>query len=193
MNIPNQITLARLPILFLVCSMLFADRPYFATFSLIGFFIGCFTDWLDGFVARTWAMSSTFGAYLDAVVDKIFVVGMFMTMIVKGIMPSWTLFCLLLIITREFLITALRSIAATKHVVIAAETGGKWKTIAQMASQIILLSWNCFTRDHPNVFSESGLKNLHNIGITLFCISAFLTLTSGIRYLVTYKAVFRDC
>ena len=191
-NLPNQITLARLPILFIVCWLLFSERHQTATFAVILFFLGCFTDWLDGFVARMWNMSSPFGAYLDAVVDKIFVIGMFMTMIVKGIMPNWTVFLMLLIISREFLITALRSVAATKHVVIAAETGGKWKTIAQMASQIILLAWNCFAKDHPHAFSETGLKHLHAIGISLFCIAAFLTLTSGVKYLCKYRAVIRD-
>ena len=193
MNIPNKITISRIPLLFFVCWLLYTDRRFAPTFAVGFFFLGCFTDWLDGFVARTWHMSSTFGAYLDAVVDKIYVIGIFTTMIVKGIMPNWSTFLMLLILTREFLITALRSIAAAQHVVITAETGGKWKTITQMAAQIVLVAWNCFSKDHPNAFSQATLDHLHVIGMTLFCISSFLTLTSGLRYIYTYRVVLKDC
>jgi CDP-diacylglycerol--glycerol-3-phosphate 3-phosphatidyltransferase len=106
-----------------------------STMAFILFVIGAITDWADGYVARKQGLVSNFGKLMDALTDKVFMVGLFITMVVLGELPGlWSLFLLLLILSREFLITGLRLVAASSGIILAAEKSGKHKTVSQIVS-----------------------------------------------------------
>ena len=193
MNLANAITLSRLPLLFIIVGFLYAQKTkYSATIATILFFIGAWTDWLDGFLARRMKKTSSLGAFADAVTDKIFMIGIFITMLLLNIVPHWTLFFIILILLREFLITALRAVAATKSIVIAAEKAGKLKTVIQMVSTITLLCWFTLQKDYPDFLDDDFMDVLHKIGIVLFCIATFMTAMSGVKYIIEYRSVLVD-
>lgn len=192
MNIPNAITLSRIPMLFVIVGLLYTTKAHTATIAWILFAFSAFTDWLDGFLARKLKTTSPLGAFIDAVVDKIFMIGIFITMLYNRIIPHWTIVLITLIVLREFLITAFRSVAATKNIVIAAELGGKLKTIVQMVSTFILLGWYAFRQDHPGIFSDEEMNKIQMFGLALFTFSTVMTIYSGASYLIRYKSVLSD-
>ncbi|EAY22223.1 CDP-diacylglycerol--glycerol-3-phosphate 3-phosphatidyltransferase protein, putative [Trichomonas vaginalis G3] len=191
-NIANAITLSRIPMLFMIVAFLYSKKPYSATIATIIFFFGAWTDWLDGYLARKLHICSSLGAFVDAVTDKIFMIGLFITMLLLNIVPHWTLFFIILILLREFLITALRAVAATRSIVIAAEKAGKIKTVIQMISSITLLIWFTLIKDYPDLVSSKILDYLHKLGIALFAIATFMTAFSGVKYIIDYRQVLAD-
>ena len=113
-------------------------------------------------------------------------------MLLLNIVPHWTLFFIILILLREFLITALRAVAATRSIVIAAEKAGKIKTVIQMISSITLLIWFTLIKDYPDLVSSKILDYLHKLGIALFAIATFMTAFSGVKYIIDYRQVLAD-
>ena len=98
-----------------------ADDPLRGASSgaFILFILGALTDWADGYVARQQGLVSNFGKLMDALTDKVFMVGLFIALLVLGVLPQvWALPLLLLILSREFLITGLRLVAASSGVVL---------------------------------------------------------------------------
>ena len=128
MNLPNLLTLSRIPILFGVVGFLYLPFLGASSLAFVLFIIGALTDWADGYYARKQGLVSNFGKLMDALTDKVFMVGLFISLLVIGILPEWTLPLLLLILSREFLITGLRLVAASEGVVLAAEKSVKHKT-----------------------------------------------------------------
>ena len=155
MNLPNLLTLSRIPIIFGVVALLYLPMTGASTMAFILFVIGAITDWADGYVARKQGLVSNFGKLMDALTDKVFMVGLFITMVVLGELPGlWSLFLLLLILSREFLITGLRLVAASSGIILAAEKSGKHKTVSQIVSAILLLLAIAIRKDFPNLFPE---------------------------------------
>lgn len=192
MNIANAVTLSRIPLLFIIVALLYSRLNYTSTIALILFAIGAFTDWLDGYLARKLKLTSSLGAFIDAVTDKIFMIGIFITMLLLHVVPHWTLFLIIMILLREFLITALRAVAATKSVVISAESAGKIKTVIQMISTILLLVWYTIKIDYPTFITGEKLESIHTIGVILFIIATFMTAFSGVKYIIKYSSVLVD-
>lgn len=126
-NIPNIISLSRIPILFVIVALLYLPTRGAATIALVLFIIGAISDWLDGYLARKYNMVSNFGKMIDTLTDKIFVIGLFVALLARAFFPEGSVFLILLIIGREFMITGLRLIAASKGLVLAAEKEEKLK------------------------------------------------------------------
>jgi len=120
-NLPNLLTLSRIPILFGIVALLYAPFPGARTLAFLLFIIGALTDWADGYFARKQGLVSNFGKLMDALTDKVFMVGLFVALLAADKLPAWTLPLLLLILSREFLITGLRLVAASWGIVLAAE------------------------------------------------------------------------
>jgi CDP-diacylglycerol--glycerol-3-phosphate 3-phosphatidyltransferase len=134
MNIPNQLTLARfvLTMVFIVLASLPRDITDNLLHCKIGFaiaFIAGFTDFLDGYLARKFNLITDFGKLMDPLADKIFTVSCFVVLVEFGAVPAWI--CIILL-TREFAVTGLRTMGAGKGQVIAAGGLGKIKTLLQM-------------------------------------------------------------
>ncbi len=195
MNLPNLLTLSRIPIIFGVVALLYLPMTGASTMAFILFVIGAITDWADGYVARKQGLVSNFGKLMDALTDKVFMVGLFITMVVLGELPGlWSLFLLLLILSREFLITGLRLVAASSGIILAAEKSGKHKTVSQIVSAILLLLAIAIRKDFPTLFPEifgySFNAILHWAGVLFFVLAAVLTVSSGTVYMIKYWSVF---
>src|SRR5690625_3195674 len=118
MNLPNLLTLSRIIFLFLIVTLMAMNWPGAATLAFLFFLIAAITDWADGFVARKWKLVSNFGKLMDALTDKILMVGLFVALTVLGYFEGWellALFCVLLILCREFFITGLRLVARSEE------------------------------------------------------------------------------
>jgi CDP-diacylglycerol--glycerol-3-phosphate 3-phosphatidyltransferase len=128
-----------------------------------------FTDAVDGFVARKFNAVTTFGKYIDPLADKVLVITALIGLVELRTVSSVPV---MIIVAREFAVTAWRLAAANKGIVIAADIFGKWKTAAQMLAVLFLiLSWP--------------------YGNTLLWISVVLTVYSGAEYIIrTWKGVF---
>lgn len=158
-----------------------------ATLAFVLFLVAAFTDFLDGWAARRFNQVSDLGKFLDALTDKILTLGLFVTLLAMKILPAWTLLLLLFMLTREFLVTGLRMVAAGRGVVLAAEKSGKWKTAVQMLCLAILLFTQMLLYEFPSLLS-SGAWNLVYLygGVGTFCVAAALTIFSGVIYLSRY-------
>ena len=140
MNLPNLLTLARILLvpIFVVVYIVPGPSTYLIASAL--FALAAFTDWLDGYLARRFNLVSNFGKLMDALTDKILIVGMYVALLAANLVPSWTIILVLLVVCREFAITGLRLVAASKGSVLAAEKSGKHKTLLQIISISVLLA-----------------------------------------------------
>jgi CDP-diacylglycerol--glycerol-3-phosphate 3-phosphatidyltransferase len=137
MNLPNKITIARIVMVFIflvICNVdvLIQDAYWRTVWRIVGFIfiiIAALTDIVDGYIARKYNMVTDFGKLMDPLADKIFMVTAFIMLVHKQLLPGWVA---VVILSREFLVTGLRLLAANKGVVISADITGKIKTFIQM-------------------------------------------------------------
>lgn len=193
MNLANILTLSRIPMMFIIVALMYMAWPGAATLAFVLFVVAGVTDWLDGLVARRQGLVSTFGILMDALTDKVLMLGL---MIALVDLDKVSIFLVLLILGREFLITGMRLVAATKGVVVAAERGGKLKTLTQIISIGAFLFGDMVRIDFDSWLSIdlSGLAQLADwVGLGLFILATILTLTSGATYIRKYgKMVFSE-
>ena len=190
MNLPNLLTLSRIPILFGIVGLLYLPFAGASSLAFVLFVIGALTDWADGYVARKQGLVSNFGKLMDALTDKVFMVGLFIALLAFGILPGWALPLLLLILSREFLITGLRLVAASSGVVLAAEKSGKHKTVSQIVAAVLLLLAEAVRQDFPQALPPVVGDLLAGVGLVSFVIATLLTVSSGTRYMVKYWSIF---
>ena len=142
MNLPNYLTLARIivvPLLVVVLLTPFAEEWFgISSYALaIAIFLAAsLTDILDGHIARSRQQVSKMGALLDPIADKLLVSAALIVLVEKHLAPAWAV---VVILGREFIITGLRSIAATEGIVISAQRVGKIKMWAQCTAIVALL------------------------------------------------------
>ena len=193
MNLPNLLTLSRVPFLFLIAALLYWRFPFSNTLAFVVFVMAGLTDWLDGKIARDRGMISVFGQLMDALTDKILTVGLFVTFLAVGLLPDWMLIMVLFILSREFLITGLRMVAAAKNTVLPAERAGKIKTLFQIVSigalilaQAVRFDWLPFTDYHIGWLAST----CYYIGWSLFTVATMMTVYSGSHYMIKYGNLY---
>lgn len=185
MNIPNQLTLARLVLCgFFVLSMSI-PWAFAATMALVIFSIASLTDWLDGMLARKWNLITDLGKLLDPLADKILISAAFVSLIERGLAPMWMV---MVIIAREFLITGLRIVAANKHLILAAEKAGKHKTITQIVA--ILTSLSYLSLKEFGLGDTKVASILQSAIYPLFWVALFITVLSGGLYFYKNRFLF---
>ncbi len=137
MNLPNKITIFRVCMIpvFLVF-MLVPGLPYGNFIATAVFAVACASDALDGHIARKHNLVTNFGKFMDPLADKLLVCSALICFVELSYMPAWMV---IVIIAREFIISGFRLIASDNGVVIAASYWGKFKTIAQMITCILLI------------------------------------------------------
>lgn len=140
-NLPNQLTLGRLVLCALFTVFLTLETSWAGAAAFVVFVLASLTDWLDGYLARKWNLITDLGKLLDPLADKILISAAFIGMVAKGLAPAWIVVC---VIAREFLITGLRTLAASKGIILAAEKAGKHKTISQMVTALVALLYLAF-------------------------------------------------
>lgn len=159
--------------------------------AFVLFIVASITDWADGYVARRYNRITDFGKLMDALADKVLTVGMFITLLaVPGLLPRWTVFLVLMIMGREFLITGLRLVAASRGVVLAAERGGKVKTVVQIIAILLLLLAHALELDFGLVGLLQGA--VFYTGMLALGLACALTLWSGYSYLHKYGYLLQD-
>jgi CDP-diacylglycerol--glycerol-3-phosphate 3-phosphatidyltransferase len=191
MNAANAITLSRFPLLFVVAALLYAPFDYSRTLAFLLYLLTGLSDWLDGYIARRCEMVSNFGKFMDALSDKVLMMGLFVLLLTRGILPPPFLFPVLLVLGREFFVTGIRLVAASRSVVIAAERSGKIKTIVQMLSVGALICSEALRHDfHWLPFHGFLAAAMRQLGLLLFCVGVLCAVESGIRYAIKYRSVF---
>ena len=136
MNLPNKLTCLRMvmiPFFVLFMYLPFGAARYIA---LIIFIAASLTDTADGYIARKYNLITDFGKFMDPLADKLLVSAAMICLIPTGELPAWVV---IIIISREFIISGFRLVAADNGIVIAASPWGKIKTIVQMAMIIVIL------------------------------------------------------
>ena len=167
-----------------------------STSALVLFIVGALTDWADGYVARKQGLVSNFGKLMDALTDKVFMVGLFIALLVLDVLPQqwdykgWGLFLLLLMLSREFLITGLRLVAASSGIVLAAEKSGKHKTVSQIIAAALLLSTIALQNDFSSCIPPVVGECIYLAGLLFFILATVLTVSSGTSYMIKYWTVF---
>ncbi len=195
LNLPNVLTLVRMPLTFAIVALMYGTWPGAAALAFWLFIFAAITDWLDGKLARERNIVSNFGKFMDALTDKVLVLGVLIALLDLGYLrlPGVVVMLLvLLVLTRELLISGLRMMAASRGVVMAAERGGKIKTIIQMTALGFLLGEPMFARDLSRVcpWPLGGVTLLiHWIGLVLFLVSMWFMLSSMWSYYRKYRHV----
>lgn len=179
MNVPNKLTILRVIMIPLfVVAMLWQSLPY-SDFIAAGLFIAaCITDFFDGYLARKYNQVTVFGKFMDPLADKLLVCAALICFLAEENpeMPAWVV---IIIISREFIISGFRLVAAEKGVTIAASYWGKVKTFVQMVMSIVLI----FNFTHP-VFRI--------IDAILIYASVILTVISLVDYIYKNRDVMKD-
>lgn len=178
MNLPNKLTIFRVILIpFFVFFML---APYFPDngkyIAVAIFIIASLTDILDGKIARKYNLVTNFGKFMDPLADKLLVCSAMICLVATGQLASWIV---IIIISREFIISGFRLIAADNGIVIAASYWGKFKTVFQMLMIIVLIL------DIQN----AGFQVL---GVILTYVALVLTVVSLIDYIVKNKQVLKE-
>ncbi|MCI6020345.1 MAG: CDP-diacylglycerol--glycerol-3-phosphate 3-phosphatidyltransferase [Clostridia bacterium] len=138
MNLPNKLTVLRvimIPVflVFLLTNCAGGASKYIAAAVFV---LASLTDMLDGKIARKYNLVTNFGKFMDPLADKLLVCSALIAFVELGYLPAWIV---IIIISREFIISGFRLIAADKGVVIAANYWGKFKTTFQMIMTILLI------------------------------------------------------
>lgn len=176
-NLPNILTLSRLGLIPVFVALSALERsPAVALASAAIFGLASITDWLDGYMARRRKQVTDLGKLLDPVADKVLILAALVVLVEAGRAPGWLVIILL---AREFAVTALRAVAAIGGRVIPAESLGKLKMGVQTAAVLMLIL-------------EPALPAWgHPVGLTLLVIATILAIVSAGRYAVAYSRSLR--
>ncbi len=177
MNLPNKLTVFRVLLIPFFVLFTLADLvPGYSKYIAVAIFIvASLTDLLDGHIARKYNLVTNFGKFMDPLADKLLVSAALICLVSTEMLPAWMV---IVIISREFIISGFRLVASDNGVVIAASYWGKWKTTIQMVMIVVLLL------DLGGIFDP--------IGQILVWASLILTVVSLLDYLVKNKHVMTE-
>lgn len=175
MNIANKLTLLRVIMIPLFVYVLLSGH---STWAFVVFSIASFTDFLDGYLARKLNLITNFGKFMDPLADKLLVTSALVCFVQLGQLNAWVVIAIL---SREFIVSIFRAIAAAEGIVIAASWWGKAKTISQMFMVIVLLLNN-----YPFEWINVPMDQI------LIVLATTLTIISGFDYIVKNKQILKD-
>jgi len=176
LNLPNILTMLRIAMIPIFVVLLHKATPLSSLLAASVFALAAVTDVVDGFLARRWNMITVIGKLLDPLADKLIVAAALVMMASLDRIPAWIVIVLL---SREFLVSGLRQIAVSEGLVIAAGQEGKWKTSLQLVGIIAL----CVYYTHP-IYLLVGVYdiNFNTIGLVLIFMSMLFSLWSAAVY-----------
>lgn len=197
MNLPNKLTISRVVLIpiFILFFYLNFTAHYFVALGV--FCIAGLTDALDGIIARKYNLVTNLGKFLDPIADKVlvlsgFVVFLTVPTIFTANLDNWALIVagcgVALILAREIIVSGFRMVAASAHIVIAADKIGKYKTVTQDICIIVLLIGVGIAELTDHLAGQI----INYIGLGLFVLSVLLTVISGINYIVKNIAVLKQ-
>jgi len=189
MNLANKITVTRIVMVFIflvICNVDEYIHPanvqyWWRVIGFIFIMIAASTDILDGYIARKYNIVTDFGKLIDPLADKLFMVTAFIMLVNKHYLPGWVA---VVVLSREFLVTGLRLLAANKGIVISADMTGKIKTLAQMiflgVGGSIWVGWI------PEHATDSLLWKIY------YTLTAALTVYSGLIYFIKNSHLYKE-
>ena len=133
--------------------------------SLAIFIVASLTDYVDGYIARTYNQVTDFGKFLDPLADKLLVIAAMSMFCEWGVFPAWAL---MIVLTREFAVSGLRMVAGPKGKVIAAGWSGKVKTFSTMVGLCVMMA----------------LPQVAWISVAVLIVIVATTLYSGVEYFI---------
>jgi len=176
MNLPNLLTLSRLAAIPVLMVLLISRFPGHDEIAAALFIVFSLTDTLDGQLARRRGTVSNLGTFLDPLADKLFVLSVLIVLVQEGLVAAWVV---VVIFSRELLITILRSVGASQGRVVGAAPLGKTKTVTQMAAVALLI----LQRPYPILVPAAALA---------VAIAVVFTIGSGIDYLWRFRHLIRS-
>ncbi len=183
MNLPNILTLSRVPMMFVIVGLMYVDGLGAASAAFWLFIAGAISDWLDGYIARKQGIVSDFGKLMDALTDKIMVIGIMVAFVDKQVLP---VAFVLITLCREFMVSGMRMLAAARGVVVAADAGGKTKTVTQLIAIGFLLAEPMVAKDWTYLAGNVDLSLLASatevVGLVGFILGTFFAVWSGYNY-----------
>ncbi len=191
MNLPNKLTISRIGLTILFMFFLFAHGPLYKVLALFTFLIAAFTDFLDGYIAKRYALTTDFGKFIDPIADKFLTLAAFLAFVEMGLVPAWMV---MVIILRELIITSMRLIALRKEYVIAATFAGKHKTVSQMTAIVMILVF-IILREFGRLlqfWTPQFQGNFETAILAFMYLTVALTLISGAFFLVKNMDIFRN-
>lgn len=185
MNLPNRLTVFRMILIVpFVLLLLGGQAGWFGEdtlatdlIALAVFIVASLTDLIDGKIARKYNLVTNFGKFMDPLADKLLVCAALIALVEMGRIPSWVV---IVIISREFIISGFRLVASDNGVVIAASYWGKFKTTFQMIMVCLMIAEN------------PALPWLTTLADIVMWIALVLTVVSLVDYLVKNKDVMKD-
>lgn len=179
-NLPNLLTMGRIVMIPVVVACMVQQSREGNFWAAILYSLAAVTDAIDGWLARRQGLVSILGQFLDPLADKLLVVTALIFMVDLGHVPAWAV---AVIACRELSITALRTIAVSEGVVIAASRGGKDKAALQMVAVLMLILHDSYYLD----FWFFALPvNLNAVGLVMLGISVLFAITSAGEYVALF-------
>ena len=169
MNTANKLTMLRVILIPVFLVLLYLPIPFHRAFALVIFILASVTDFIDGYIARHYNQVTDFGKFMDPLADKLLVMSALLWFVEAGRLPAWAM---LVVVAREFAVTALRLIAVERGRVIAAAWSGKIKTASTMVCICLML-----------LFARPWLDVLCAVVILV------TTVYSGVEYFVKNRDV----
>ncbi len=197
MNLPNKLTVARILMVPLYMVLLLVDFPFHYFAAMLVFIIASLTDYFDGKIARSQNLVTNLGKFLDPIADKMLTTAAFLVFLELGALGFGGAWAVMLVMTREFMVTSVRLMAAKDGTVVAASFSGKMKTVMQyvaIITMMVALGW----QDICGVYFVSIPSLAYEIPILIsqiaVWISVVFTVISGIQYFWPYRHYFtKDC
>ncbi|NLL19290.1 MAG: CDP-diacylglycerol--glycerol-3-phosphate 3-phosphatidyltransferase [Clostridia bacterium] len=174
MNLANKLTLARILLVPIFMVFVLTRIPGGRFIAAAVFILAASTDGLDGYIARRNKQVTRFGKFIDPLADKLLITASLISLVELDLVPAWIA---ILIISREFAVTGLRTLAVGENVVIAASNLGKLKTVSQVLAISVLL------------LAALPIPYLGLLGEVLLYVAVVMTVWSGIDYFLKARKV----
>ncbi len=189
LNVPNALSLARIIItpVFLAFIM-WENLPHRFLIACVIFSIGAITDAVDGHLARKNNQITVFGKFIDPIADKVLTTSALLAFLSMGLCSVWVV---MLVLTREFIVASIRMISASNGVVVPANIWGKIKTVTQMVFTVVimLLGEAYYVAEIKIPETYAKLPELSLVSNGLLWVTAVFTVISGVIYLFDSRKV----
>lgn len=194
MNLPNKLTVIRIVLAPLFLLLTLWEFPLHNLIAGLVFGAAALTDMFDGRIARSRGLITNLGKFLDPLADKMLTTAAFLSFLATGHLDVWAL---MVVLTREFMVTSVRLVAAKDGTVIAANFWGKLKTVMQFVAILFELAALEFASWQTGFLAGANLPDVVFripliVGYVLLWISVVLTASSGAQYVWNNRKFFKD-
>lgn len=179
LNLPNMITIGRVFLIPPVLMLIDKTDPWRCVLASLLFTVASLLDLIDGWLARRAGLVTVFGKFVDPLADKIMVSAVLVYLVMDDRAPAWLV---VLLLTREFYINGLRTLASSESIIIAASAGGKAKTAFQLTGISFLLMHYRYRL--PGI--EEAL-DFNRVGLVLLGLSVFVSIKSAVDYTFGFR------